>query len=177
MIDEIVNELLVSTQLLTTNNVTRIATEIGYQPLLIMNALSEGNRRGAFKYDMKKDTIDPAEGIEFDKLALTDGTRELGNQLAILISDLNSREQDIWIKRLSEFVPGVTELQLRLAVYSNPDITEYDAQDPRDKKSIYTFITRTDNADKLWGTKQFIDPPVKAKRKAARKAAKQAESK
>lgn len=171
MLDGIVNELIVSTKLLNTNNVTRIASELGYQPLLVINALSEGNRLGKFVYHRKHDTIDPTEGLAIDKLAVSENMRELGEQLAVFVADMNSREQDIWIVRLTEFVPGTTELQIRLAVHSNADIAEYDLQDPRDKKSIYKFLTLTENLDKQWGAKQFIEPPKNKKsKKAARKA-------
>lgn len=169
MLDGIVNELMVASHILHTNNVTRIASELGYQPLLIMNALSEGNRRGTFAYNRKRDTLDIAEGIEVDRLGLSEGVRDLGEQLAIFIGDMNSRESDLWIRRLAEFVPGTTELQIQLAVHSNPDLTTYDLPDPRDKKSVYRFITLTANADKQWGSKQFIEPP---KGKKAKKAVK-----
>lgn len=169
MIDQIVNEMLLASEELQTNKVSRIAEELGYQPILIMNALFKGERDGKFVYVKKRDIIRIADGIEFDKLQVTDGVAESRAVVEEFIANENGIETDLTIDELRTFIPNLPELHLKLAVRTSDKLSRYDFADPKDKKSVYTFITLNENVDKKFGAKQFDETKENKFAKAGKK--------
>lgn len=156
MIDQIANELIIASQVKHTNSVSALAADLGYQPILIMNALNSGEKAGKFSYIKKKDIIIIGEDVNIDTLAISDGLADSREQVEIFISDLNDLEKDIWIDELHhDFIPGLPELHLQIAIHTSKKLATYELSDPKDKKSKYTFITLKENLDKQFGKKQF----------------------
>lgn len=155
MIDAIANEIILASLELHTNNVSEIATGLGYQPILIINALVAGEKAGKFTYIKKKDLINISEGVEVDSLAVTDGLADSRDQVETFITNQNDMEKDIIFQELHGFIPMLPELHLKLAIRSSKFLSTYELSDPKDKQSVYTFITLAYNLDKKWGTKQF----------------------
>ena len=167
MIDQITNEIIISSQLLHTNNVSRIASELGYRPMLIITALYRGVEVGKITYDEKRDTIQISEDVEVEKLAVTEGTQELLDYTEEFMRYLNAREKDMTIDELRMLLGGIPDLHIRIVVFISTKLTSYELADLKDKKSIYTFITLTENVDEKFGLKQFksIDSKTKKSRK------------
>lgn len=155
VIDSIANELVVASLVKHTNNVSALASELGYKPLLIMNALYDGDRSGKFKYNSKKDTITISEDVEVNSLAITESLSDLRQQLEQFIRNINALEKDMVIEELQMFLPGTPELHIKMCIYLSNELTSYELNDPKDKKSVYTFVTLKENADKQYGKKQF----------------------
>ena len=97
VIDSIANELVIASLVKHTNNVSALASELGYKPLLIMNALYHGDRSGKFKYDSKKDIITIDSEVEAEKLAVTESLSDLREQIEQFIYNINLLEKDISI--------------------------------------------------------------------------------
>lgn len=174
MIDKIANEIILASVILKTNNVSKIASELGYQPILLLNALFEGERSGKFVYVKKKDLINISEDVEIEALAVTEGIMENLEQIELFIANENSIETDMSFDELRSFIPMCPELHVNIALKVSDKLATYEYADPKDKESVYTFITLKENIDKVWGAKQF-DPKKSLASKAARKAAKKAQ--
>lgn len=162
MIDQLANELMIASLLMHTNNVSKIATEIGYKPILIINALYRGHETGKFKYDKKKDIITISPDVDTEKLAVSEGTVELREQIEIFIGYLNGDEKDMSIQEMQMLLGGTPELHIKIAVTTSDKLTSYQLQDPKDKESTYTFITLNENLDKQFGKSQFVDKKTRA---------------
>lgn len=176
MTDKIANELIIASKLMKTNVVSEIASEIGYQPILILNALFAGERSGKFVYVKKKDIIKVSEDVELEHLVITDGLAEAREIIEEFITNENGLEVDMTIDELRSFIPSLPEVHLKVAVFTSKFLTTYELSDPKDKESVYEFVTLKENADKQWGTKQFDESKSKVSklaRKAERKATKQ----
>lgn len=173
MIDQIANELLIASRIMHTNVVSTIASEIGYRPMLIITALYKGTEDGKFAYHKKSDTITQGEDIDVDNLLVTEAMRELIDMIEQFIYFQNTKEEtDMTTDELMMLIGGVPDLHLKMAVHLSKKLSTYEIADPKDKKSVYTFITLTENVDKKWGTKQFNAKKAKA-RKFADKAIKE----
>lgn len=168
MIDQIASELIIASLILHTNNVSAIAGEIGYKPILIINALYRGNETGKFVYNKKKDTITISADVEPSQLAVSEGMAELVEQLEILIAYLNGDEKDMSVEELQMLLGGTPELHIKVAIYASQLLTSYELTDPKDKESTYTFVTLKTNEDKKFGTQQFTVKKTKATKKAAK---------
>jgi len=155
MIDQIANEIILSSLLLHTNSVARIAENLGYQPILIMNALYAGERDSKFTYVKKKDIINLSEGIETSHLMITSGLRESQDQIETFITNQNRLQTDLTIEELHAFIPNLPEFHLKLAISSSRELATYEISDPKDKKSVYTFVTLKINEARKFGQKQF----------------------
>ena len=176
MIDRIINEIIIASRIMKTNSVSTIASDLGYQPILIINALFKGERDGKWVYLKKKDIIKISEDVAVDSLVVTDGLIESREMIEEFIANENSIEVDMSFDELRGFIPMLPELHLKIALYTSDKIYEYEYADPKDKDSVYKFYTLAENKDKLWGAKQFNEDKSlanKAARKIARKAAKQ----
>lgn len=169
MIDSIVNELLMASRILHTNKVSRIAEEIGYKPILIINAMYRGAETGKLTYDKKHDTLTISPDVEVEHLGVSEGMSELSEQVELLITYLNGEEKDMSIEELRLFLGGQTpELHVKIAVMASTNLATYEIADPKDKESVYTFITLKENRLRKWGTKQFDASKSKAKKRAAK---------
>lgn len=156
LIDQIANELIIASQIEHTNEVSKLAEKLGYQPILIMNALYAGEKTGKFKFIAKKDIIKIDGDVTVADLAVTDGLSDSREQVELFIANLNDLEKDIWVDELHHsFIPGLAELHLKIAIYTSPKLTTYELSDPKDKESKYEFVTLVENADKQFGKKQF----------------------
>lgn len=164
MIDQIANELIIASQLLHTNNVSRIAEEIGYRPMLIITALYRASENGKFTYNKKTDTISIAEDVSVENLNVSEAMSELVDLMEQFITYLNGDEKDMSVEELMMLLGGVPDLHIKIAAFVSKKLTTYELLDPKDKKSSYTFITLKENADKLWGQKQFNAKKSKARR-------------
>lgn len=168
MIDQISNEMMIASQIMHTNNVSEIVSELGYQPLLIVNALFAGEAADKFTYVKKKDIIKIHEDVEIDALAVTDGLADTREQLELFITNQNSLETDMTLEELHMFLPSVPEMHIKMAAHTSTKLATYEYADPKDKESVYTFVTLAENLDKRWGTKQFDQAESKATKHAKR---------
>lgn len=169
MLDKIANEMMIASRILQTNNVSNIASEIGYRPMLVISACYFGHESGKFVWDRKKDIITISEDIEVESLQPTEGLLELQEQIELFVGYLNQDEKDISHEELQLFLANSTpELHIKMAVFTSKKLASYELIDPKDKKSQYTFITMRENSDKLWGQKQF-DPKKSKARRAGKK--------
>lgn len=164
MIDQIANEVIIASQLLHTNNVSRIAEQIGYRPMLIITALYKAGDDGKFTYNKKTDTISIAEDVEVGSLNCTEAITELSGLIEDFTYYLNREEKDMSIEELEMMIGGVPRLHIEMAIFISKNLTSYELTDPKDKKSTYTFVTLQENADKKFGTKQFDAGQSKARR-------------
>jgi hypothetical protein len=170
MLDQIANEMLIASHLLKTNNVSRIAEGLGYRPILIINALYRARESGKLTYDKKKDIITASEDVEIENLAVTEGMNELIEQIEVLAQFLAGEEKDMSIPEMQLLLGGTPELHIKLAVYASPRLTTYEIADPKDKKSVYTFVTLKENAAHKWGQKQFVSKASKVAKRVAEEA-------
>jgi hypothetical protein len=175
MIDQIANELMLASMLMHTNNVSRIAEEIGYRPLLIITALYRGVEQGKLVYNKKQDTIQIQEGVEVDSLALTEAMTELIDLVEQFMVYMNAEEKDMSLEELQMLLAGVPILHIKIAAHMSQKLTTYELAQPKDKKSVYTFITLKENVDKQWGKKQFDATKSKARKLADRASLAKAE--
>lgn len=157
MIDQIANELIIASLLLHTNKISTIAEKIGYKPMLITSALYRGEETGKFVWDRKHDIIKISPDVAIEALGVTEAIDELTEQIEIFMGYLNAIEKDQSVEELQIWLAGMPELQIKLAVFASKKLTTYELADPKDKLSVYTFITMKENIDKRWGVKQ-LDP-------------------
>lgn len=176
MIDEIANEILIASRIMHTNVVSTIAQEIGYRPMLIITALYKGTEDGKFTYNKKRDTITQGEGVDVDNLLVTEAMRELIDMINQFMHYQNTKEEtDMTIDELAMLIGGIPDLHLKMAVRLSKKLSTYEIADPKDKKSVYTFITLTENLDKKWGKKQFNAKKTKARKHVDRASRKKAD--
>jgi hypothetical protein len=171
MIDQIANELMLSSMLMHTNNVSRIAEQIGYRPMLIITALYRAGDQGKFTYNKKQDTISISEDVSLGNLALTEAMTELTGLMEEFMLYLNREEKDMTVEEMQMLLAGVPDLHIKIAAYASDKLTTYELAQPKDKKSVYTFITLKENVDKQWGKKQFDNTKSKARTLADKVAA------
>lgn len=167
MLDQIANEIIIASTLLKSNNVQFIAESLGYKPMLIITALFRGVEVGKFEYDQKKGIIKISPDVDVNSLSVTEGMNELTGLIEDFVTYRNAEEKDDTIGDLWAFLGGTPELHVQIAVHASPKLATYELIDPKDKESVYTFVTLKDNADKLWGQKAF---KAKPKGKAAKRA-------
>lgn len=173
MLDYIANEMLIAKAVMQTNSLDRIAGELQYAPILISNALYDGERSGKLIFNRKSRTIEAGEDVEVQRLAVSPEFFGVGNddinlpeQLELLIRNLNSDQIDMSVEELATWLPGFSPVKIKMMVYLNPVLTSYEVVDPGNKESVYTFISLAENATKLWGQKQFNKKTSKARRHA-----------
>jgi hypothetical protein len=161
MIDRIGNEMIVASLVLHTNSVDRIAGELQYNPVLVINALYRAEDQGKVKYDSKTKTFSIYEEVDVPNLAITEnflGHEEdidVNEQIAQLIRNLNQDETDMSVEELVSWIPGSAPIKFKVFAYVHPELATYELTDPKDSKSVYTFVTLKENLGKNWGAKQF----------------------
>lgn len=168
----VANEIIIASQILHTNNINTIASELGYQPLVILNALYVADRDGKITWIKKKDIFKIHETVEIEALAVSEYMNETREQLELFLEAQNSIEKDITLEDVHAFLPQVPELHLKIAISRSTKLATYELSDPKDKESVYTFLTLAENLDKKWGTKQFDADNSRAKKHANRVAKK-----
>jgi hypothetical protein len=167
----IANEMLIAKEVMKTNSVDTVAAQLGYSPMLIVNALYQGERDGKLAYNRKQKTFTAAEGTEVSALSLgeeftTAGDFNIGAELAQLIANLNSEETDMSAEELMGWL-GISDVRVKMLAFVNSKLAMYDLADLKDRKSVYTFITLKENVDKRWGEKQFVQKGKKNDKKQA----------
>lgn len=174
MVDKIANELILASLELHTNNISLIAKELGYQPILIMNALFAGEKAGKFRYDRKKDIlVDIDEDLIIEQLQITEGLVESMEQIELFMEAENAIEVDLTLDEIRKFIPMFPELHMKLGLKVSRKLSTYQLADPKDPESVYTFVTLKENAEKQWGAKQFDAKKAKKRIKAAIEANKE----
>jgi hypothetical protein len=138
-------------------SVSTLASNLGYQPLLIMNGLAYGNEIGLFHYKQKKDKI--IKGKNPWQYEVSSYIRQLAYNVRVVVVRENNREMDVSLDMLEQSwltttLPAHLKLAIRILEYSGEFIT-YELSDPDDLASLYTFITLKQNIDRNWGLKQF----------------------
>lgn len=170
VIDKIVNEIIIASSVMKTNNLSRIAQEIGHRPVLIFCAMYRAGETGKFTYNKKRDTIKIDADVEPKALAVTEGLSELIDIIEIYTAYLNSDEKDVTTDELRMTFGGISDTHIDMALLKSDRLATYEFADPSDKKSVYTFITLKENIDKKFGVKQFDKDNSKAKRHAEKTA-------
>ena len=77
----------------------------------------------------------------------------------------NRRETDMTIDELGVLLGGTPELHIKMAIATSPLLATYELTAPKDKKSVYTFVSLKENADKQWGKKQLVPKKKKGDEK------------
>jgi hypothetical protein len=172
MLDQIANELIVASVIKKTNNISALAEELGYRPILLINALYKGSRDGKFKWDRKKDLLTIAEDVEPKNLAITEGLAEMREQIEMFIANINSDEKDLSIEELEMTIGGMPRLHIDICAFTSKLLSTYEYDDPGQKKgnATYTFLTLSENLGKQWASKQYNAKKSKAARLAQAKA-------
>jgi len=155
MIDKIANELIIASVIERTNQVQVLAEKIGYQPIVILNALARGEKADKLVYVRKKNIIKINKDVEVGLLAITEYLGESRDMIEEFITNQNAREVDISFEELRTFIPMLPELHLKIALYTSKLLGSYEVADPVDKESVYTFYSLKENVSKRWGEKQF----------------------
>lgn len=148
-----------------TKNVGSIAQLSGLSALLVTNAIFEGERLGLFTVQRDKHkTIEKinVSDEQFEGIAITKGNfgeavDNLVDEICAFVRDRNSVERDAELYSL-QLLARAPELMFSTAIEiirRMDDITIYDFADPKDKKSVYTFLTLTENKDKGWYCHRF----------------------
>lgn len=169
MIDQVANEVIIAAHLLHTNDVNRIAQELGHRPLLIITGLYKAQELGKIEWDEKKDLIKVSPEVTEKLLFTTEATQELTELLDQFIYHMNTnKERDVSVEELTMLLGGVPELHIKMAAFKSDRLSTYELADPADKKSVYTFLTLNKNLEKQWGKNQF-DKENSLATKAAKK--------
>jgi len=155
MIDKIANELIIASVIERTNQVQVLAEKIGYQPIVILNALARGEKADKLVYVRKKNIIKINKDVEVGLLAITEYLGESRDMIEEFITNQNAREVDISFEELRTFIPMLPELHLKIALYTSKLLGSYEVADPVDKESVYTFYSLKENVKNRWGEKQF----------------------
>lgn len=155
----IANEMLLAKEVMKTNSIDNIAAQLGYSPVLIINALYQGERDGKLVYNRKQQTLQASEGVDVEKLALGEGFTTIGDfdvsiELENLIRNLNGEGNDMSAEELMGWL-GISDVRIKMIALVNPNLAMYELTDLKDRKSTYTFITLKENEGKRWGDKQF----------------------
>lgn len=169
MVEKIANEIILASIELKTNQVSKIAEGLGYQPILIMNALFAGEKAGKFVFVKKKDIIKISGDVVTEELAITEGLSQSQEQVEEFIANENSIEVDLTFEELHTFIPNLPDLLLHIAINSSKKLATYDITDPKDKESTYQLITLKENLDKRFGQKQFDETKPSKFAKAGKK--------
>lgn len=145
---------------------SEIAAMVGYSPLFIINAISEGEKRKWLVNDMENDKLSLGEeSIDWGEADLfgTENTR-IQDEILRLIADKNSKEDDVEVGQLQFWGRGILPAALEIAIESVKKtdlVSSYEVVDPYDDKSTYEFLTLKNHMGEMWGLKQFKKPPKK----------------
>lgn len=157
--DQILKQLMRASQLHPDFTVSEIAEHLGFPPLFIINALALGEESDALQRILEDDKIIVAEHAGFD---YGDDITRLREEIMQLIQAQNAKETDVETGLVARWLTGVRPLSVELAldaIVKDGQLASYDLADPKDKKSVYTFLTMPENLEHKWGVKQFKDQP------------------
>lgn len=162
---ELARQMAVFSYIDGTKNVGSIAQLSGLSGLIVTNAVFAGEKAGLFT--VKRDKHKTIEKIEvsdeqFAEIVVTRGNfgeavDNLLDEIVTFVNDRNSVERDAELYSL-QLLARAPELMFFVAVEIFKTLegyTTYDFADPKDKKSVYTFLTRTENVDKKWYAHKF----------------------
>lgn len=150
-------------------NPTQLMIDFGSNPLQVINAMHEADRLGlgTVKYDKKGGdgikSFQPEEvpsSYVIEDYIIPDYIKTLASDIYIAVKGANSRDNDITRDIIHLWAGGETlpPAILSMAVWyleSNSLIETYEQADPKDKKSVYTFLTLPENAGRELWRKQF----------------------
>ena len=163
--EQLARQMAVYSVISKTKNVSAIADAVGLSPLQVTNAVFAGEELGLFtvKRD-KKQTIDKIEvsDEQYASIALTpsnfgEAVENLYGQIAEFIVNRNGVERDVeetTILMLARVPDVMVTVALEL-IKSDSLFYTYEHTDPLDKKSVYTYYTKTQFKDKKWSNKDF----------------------
>ncbi len=149
----ILNEMAILSEVKQTNSVPYLQELLGYQPLMIHNAITQGLEDGTVASFKRKNGA--IEFTDKTRQPVTKNNEMMGDEIEYFVREANAREWDITIDELQLQLLTPVDTHIRIAIYANPKLTTYELADPKQKKSVYTFVTLTDNKDKQFGKKQF----------------------
>ena len=153
---KLANEIALLSYQTGSNSVPHLQELLGYQPLMMHNAITQGLEDGKFtKYDRKKGlvTVDPE--LELSQLQLTPAVMNMSVEIEYFIREANSREWDITLDELQLQLMLADSVHINMAIFVNSNLATYELSPPKDKKTRYVFVTLKGNEGKLWGTKQL----------------------
>jgi hypothetical protein len=134
----------------------KLAGELMYPPLFLINALDKGKQLGVFEHDYETDELRLVG--EFESVYMGGEVTSLMGAILVKVGQLNGKEEDVSLGLLQSWCMGVrpsaAELALRRLTLDK-SLAEYDLVDPKDEKSVYTFYTLYKNRGEQWGKKQF----------------------
>lgn len=142
--------------------ISRIASELGYSPLFIIEALHLGEEHGDFKRDEEKDMLVDVQWL--DRVSSSEQLDSIYESVHNVVSYFNAKEMDIEEGLMWQWLNGVRPLMIEFTIddlVMGGKIVKYDLTDPKDEKSVYTFLTLPENKDKQYGRKQFKVAPEK----------------
>lgn len=162
---ELARQLAIYSYNTKTKDVSSIAEAAGFPPIYLITAIYEGGDKGLFtvKQD-KKGFLEKIEVSDEQYADLAVGSpiygeefNEIAEKAIEAITWVNKEEKDLNKDTLQAWIhvsPFVWE-NLMVYLIESGRIHTYTITDSKDKKSTYTFLTRIENKDKLWGHKQF----------------------
>lgn len=153
--DQIANELIVLSHLTKSNSVPHLQELLGYQPLMVHNAITSALAAGKITaYNRKKGIITVDPEVQIHALQPTVAMRGLSDEIEYFMREANSREWDISMDELQLQLMMPSPTRIEIAVYLNPKLETYGIVPQKDKNTVYTFVTLKENVDKEWGRKQ-----------------------
>ena len=159
---EIARQLAVLAILSPEKTISELAHELAYPVLFIVNAVKEGKRAGLFVEDRENDKLILMDAPITDSDSFGEEIGTLGDNIYILLENVAEEEQDMEEGQLRHWLIGVRKSAIDIALYAlkaTNAIDTYEITDPKDDKSVYTFITLKHNVGKQWGIKQFKEVP------------------
>ena len=142
--------------------ISRIASELGYSPLFIIEALHLGEAHGDFKRDEENDTLVDVKWL--DRVSSSEQLDHIYESVRNVVYYFNEKEMDIEEGLMWQWLNGIRPLMIEFTIddlVMGNKIAKYDLTDPKDAENVYTFLTLPENKDKQWGTKQFKVAPEK----------------
>lgn len=143
------------------DTVNQLAERLMYSPLFVINALEEGERLGLFTRTKKNDKIKAEQPLNYSMLVGSEFGSEnarIQDEILSVISSANLDQMDVESGTLDLWTRGIRPSEVEIAIHlleKGGSISSYTMEDPKDKKSEYTFYTLRVNEGKEWGLKQF----------------------
>lgn len=163
---EIVWHIAALHEMYPKETISELANRLMMSPILIINALEEGESMEFFvrKRDKKgnlTEELETVSPIDWGNMAGNEFGSEIvrfQNEILRAIASANSEKNDIEDGTLQAWCRGVKPCAIELALRYLQEqniISNYQMADPSDKKSVYTFHTLKVNESEKWGSKQF----------------------
>ena len=160
--NQILDQIVKAHKLHSDWTISRIASELGYSPLFIIEALHLGEAHGDFKRDEEKDMLVDVQGL--DRVSSSAQLDHIYESVRNVVSYFNEKEMDIEEGLMWQWLNGIRPLMIEFTIddlVMTDKIVKYNLTDPEDLKNVYTFLTLPENKDKKWGRKQFKVAPEK----------------